>query len=69
MNPVAETILSTSARDVIGMLILFRVSPAHRVRTGTIRGISESGVRVATANGSPFLLVWNNLISIVKGGE
>ena len=68
MNPVAETILATPARDVLGMVIRFRVSLSTRARTGTIRGISESGVRVATANGSPFLLTWDNLISIVKGG-
>ena len=68
MNPVAETILAAPVRDVLGMVIRFRVSLSTRARTGAIRGISESGVRVATTNGDPFLLTWDNVISIVKGG-
>lgn len=68
MNPTAETLLNTSARDVIGLVVTFRSPKSKRIRKGKIRGISATGVRVATLDGDPFLLLWEHLISVV-GGE
>lgn len=66
MNPVAARLLNMTARDVIGTVVKFRSPRSLRVRAGKIRGISATGVRVATSKGDPFVLTWGDLLEIVE---
>lgn len=64
MSEVAEMLLDMSAREVIGTKIKFLSPKSMRVRRGIIRGISATGVRVATPSGDPFILLWSEILEI-----
>jgi hypothetical protein len=64
MTAVENVLLDMSAREVIGMSIKFLSPKSLRVRRGTIRGISATGVRAVTPAGDPFILLWSEILEI-----
>jgi len=71
MNPPAAQILAMSVHRAIGSRIKYRSDMTKRIRTGTIKRISGSGVVVSNDAGAcpSEVVTWGGITEIVKEGK